>query len=555
MPTIKVPRSFYVKERTQVYGSWQEAFWRELIQNSVDAGSTELKIELQHSATMYTPEHPWSPGEFLDPQPMLRVSFQDNGPGMTKQVLEDVYMTLGASFKGEGAAGGFGRARILTCFSHPSWLLTSQDWTAQSTEDGTGYEVKKVRHATTGLLIEVMMEADMTELENALWTVVNQCQLPSVEFILNGLPMRGVARFAPVDLGDRLKTVIKNKATLYAASGGECVNHILVRVNGLIMFSKYLYASKDAKGYVLELEPKTSRSLLNASRDSAKEPLNTALESLVAELNRGNTDAAHDQAVEPKLIKIGDGGPRSHRVGIGKNYSLPEHMRARKARQVGKKLVRAPLNKEVAKEIIRALFDARKEERTQIILKAIIERSPVTIYLEGSATFMKVDANQKKWIDAAERWSPNNWRSVITDSGNVGWFPEHKVMAEQLKAWSLACEAGSAVLTMLTGASYFFYPGIVVTPTARGQRLTVDNQDGNIVHVLMFNPLEEDGDKFVNFFDLRTNDGLRELVAVALHEVVHMAVSQHNEAYAKLLTEMFSILNLEELMTVIRNRL
>jgi len=105
MPTIKVPRAFYVKERQQVYTNWRQAFWRELLQNSVDAGAQRIEVNLQEKV--------------VNEKYATTVSFLDDGPGMTRDVLERVYMTLGASEKGSWAAGGFGRARILTCFSHP----------------------------------------------------------------------------------------------------------------------------------------------------------------------------------------------------------------------------------------------------------------------------------------------------------------------------------------------------------------------------------------------------------------------------------------------------
>jgi len=103
MPSITVPKEFFVKER-RMYSYWQQAFWREFFQNSVDAGSTKIDVRLSVNSDY-----------------AVEVVFTDNGCGMDRDTLERVYFRLGASTKsGADMVGGFGRARILTCFSMDS---------------------------------------------------------------------------------------------------------------------------------------------------------------------------------------------------------------------------------------------------------------------------------------------------------------------------------------------------------------------------------------------------------------------------------------------------
>jgi HSP90 family molecular chaperone len=42
MPTISLSASFFTKE-LHAYSDWQTAFWRELLQNAVDANATKVQ--------------------------------------------------------------------------------------------------------------------------------------------------------------------------------------------------------------------------------------------------------------------------------------------------------------------------------------------------------------------------------------------------------------------------------------------------------------------------------------------------------------------------------
>jgi HSP90 family molecular chaperone len=137
MPNISIPKSFFVKER-RMYSQWQFAFWREFFQNSIDAGATRIDIELEQVDNV------------------IRVEFRDNGCGMTREILENVYFSLGATTKGgEDQVGGFGRARILTCFSMKSYKIHTLDNLVIG--EGGEYEIQKT-DALAGTNVTVEME-------------------------------------------------------------------------------------------------------------------------------------------------------------------------------------------------------------------------------------------------------------------------------------------------------------------------------------------------------------------------------------------------------------
>lgn len=109
---LSVDKGFLRGERDQYYNDFTIAFWRELFQNSVDAGATDISIDIEE-------RQPRRYGGPDAPEKVTNVCFLDNGHGMTAQVLNDVYFKMGRSTKKDdgGSIGGFGRARIMTCFS------------------------------------------------------------------------------------------------------------------------------------------------------------------------------------------------------------------------------------------------------------------------------------------------------------------------------------------------------------------------------------------------------------------------------------------------------
>ena len=79
MPEVQLPETFFKKERDTVYSYWQRELFRELFQNSLDAGATKISIKI----------------EDLDNDAGRQITFEDDGEGMTREILENVYFKLG----------------------------------------------------------------------------------------------------------------------------------------------------------------------------------------------------------------------------------------------------------------------------------------------------------------------------------------------------------------------------------------------------------------------------------------------------------------------------
>ena len=95
----------YFLDRLDAYDRWESAFWRELLQNSRDAGATRIDLSSQETTYM-------DPKTGESRAAVLCVC-RDNGSGMDRETLKRAFFTLGGSVKPAGAVGGFGDAKEL----------------------------------------------------------------------------------------------------------------------------------------------------------------------------------------------------------------------------------------------------------------------------------------------------------------------------------------------------------------------------------------------------------------------------------------------------------
>ena len=87
--------------------------------------------------------------------------FHDDGPGMTREVLDNVYFAVGATTKsGPTQIGGMGRARILTCFAIPSYRIRSHKYEVVG-ERGDKVDVAIGERLHTGAVVGKMHHRDL----------------------------------------------------------------------------------------------------------------------------------------------------------------------------------------------------------------------------------------------------------------------------------------------------------------------------------------------------------------------------------------------------------
>lgn len=229
---IIIPHSAYTKV-TNDYGNWEQMWWREVIQNAVDAGATKIDCRIQEQED----------GTWL-------ASCQDNGGGMSQDTMMNAFFTVGGTEKPDYAHGGFGEAKKLIALAWIEFSVHSRDLLVR----GSGAEFPKLKlYRNAGIIngtkVEVVMPADKHTTEAAAIEYISRCQLPGIKFFVNGNPARASLRRG------RKKRDLPKGAELFYNEKAEGIHGLLVRSNGLYMFDREL--SSDFRGIlVVELHPK-----------------------------------------------------------------------------------------------------------------------------------------------------------------------------------------------------------------------------------------------------------------------------------------------------------
>ena len=325
---VTIHKSFFKQERDGFYSDWSIAFWRELFQNSVDAGAQNIRIYIDQK------EGRGSFGNFrTDPPNVVRVVFSDDGCGMSYEVLDDVYFAIGNTTKTdeEGSVGGFGRARLMTCFSQDRYSILTQDnfvvgegghfdiyplqealnifneferdIIEQSSSDeianntslrGVWHDRELVKSAIDnggfkGCRVEVDLgterdlsysygqPANLEKMKRSLKTYLSESQIKPVVTINDMSPeaffeVSGKIETKKGRAKDRLSVgsaeTLEEFATVYVVKKSVATERakLIVRVDGAAMYSTGI-DTMTGSDVVVEIDPKKSRNVLNSNRD------------------------------------------------------------------------------------------------------------------------------------------------------------------------------------------------------------------------------------------------------------------------------------------------
>ena len=326
---VVTPKSFFVQERDRFYSSWLASFWRELFQNSVDAGSKTIDI----TVSMEPGKGSFGRDRVVDE--VIRVNFNDDGCGMTQDVLDNVYFRLGESTKREagGSVGGFGRARLMLAYANVRYSLLTGDRAVEG--DGPHYahqNVAEMAESLAALADRIRQEspddqrvADLLAGETRLRAIaarggVKGCHFqvdinpkeypdrpnanPSVDKLMRTLSEYLKTSQVPckviVNGEERKERLLKGPArrtlsatledgteqqfaTVHTSQGEKASfkRQVIVRVDGATMFTTHI--SSDVQ-VVIELDKALARDVLTSNRDSFREPYAAAFDVLKEEL-------------------------------------------------------------------------------------------------------------------------------------------------------------------------------------------------------------------------------------------------------------------------------
>lgn len=170
------------------YSNWKAAWWREVIQNSVDAGANEVRLSSKKAdeakiaqyagyASLPSLSHLGS----IDITDCYVVSCLDTAGGMDEDTLFGKFLTLGATGKEgiPGSVGGFGIAKELILLPWIVWSVHTRNKLVVGR--GLDYEVMDASYLE-GTFVEVIMPKDVSTHTFQAVDVISKSSIPNVTF-------------------------------------------------------------------------------------------------------------------------------------------------------------------------------------------------------------------------------------------------------------------------------------------------------------------------------------------------------------------------------------
>lgn len=543
--SVRIGRDFFTTALRDYY-DWAEKWWREAIQNAVDAGATQIvcRVEEQSDGTML-------------------ISIEDNGGGMTEEVLLDKFLVLGGTTKATtaGSTGGFGKAKELLILPWLEWEIHTQDKIVRGA--GIEYEVTSADFFA-GTRLTVKMPADQTTTAVACLSFIGKCDLPTVRFTVNGEAVRANLRvgeqvrvFGPED---------RPLALLHHGKKNVFQSLLLVRVNGLFMFSSWV--SSTVKGQLIVEVKRPSIEVLTANRDGFRDwELSNGVQGFVNELSADTTSAlrkkknllrekfrgagkftAKEKEREQRQIEtalldaVRDYEPRTQKLAP-KDIARVEEILAKLAPE------EPPPAEEELSEVERAaapmirerLIEKIEERRAEAGATVTFRSSPDLAHAMLDDTVI-LGPSHMEAVMRQLSWEPDFFIINEVEGFKVPkkFFPESMApnIRKLARYWAELCRF---VLIQL-GSTEAFGVGFIIEDGVGAQYVAEEDE-----HWLMLNPFVRDRSKMLSssrwpqdaaILSVADDEDLRWLYAAAVHECTHMAdgISKHDEVFAAAMT-------------------
>lgn len=460
---ITIGPRFFKQERNN-YADWRAAIVREFLQNSVDAGATRIDIWIE---------------EIKD---KVKISVADNGRGMSLDVLKNVYLVAGNTSKeNEGTVGGFGKARILTCWANDSYSIKSCNYLV--TGSGSHYEIQENQDFCKGSIFETITDP-------APWVSItkrvlaggykNNCSVYVNGELFDSYPNRG--RFIR-EISSGLLYV--NKTNKF--------NRLDVRVQGVWMYSINITAPVHV---MLELNPDKAREILTSNRDGMKAEYSQEVASFLQELASESLSALKPRRPRRQLRMPGNGF---------KAVSENKQISTRGTKEVSVDSFVSGFKTGIGTPEIHEQFS---------VSTLVKQRHPI---LENSF-FLNEAGNYPSIYKLEDKYRPDNIQEGTT---------RFKLLAIWFKICEIAMQKFVNQFGEFDGLSWGV--GFILTePETKAVHLT-----DNGVHYFLLNPVDLDG-KIA--YSVNDKENIGTLVAIAAHEISHVASSRHDEIFASVMT-------------------
>lgn len=475
MAQVKVPNEFFAKSKLE-YSDWRWAFFRELIQNSYDAGASRIDFSVSTTEESHV------------------VRCTDNGRGMSRDVLENVLLCLGGSKKEDGAVGGFGYAKSLLFFAHQGYEIRTLDHVVQGA--GGDYSISESADCVRGTKIEVRMarEPMSSELDimNSLYGYAKYLNVPrSLVVSVNGLKIE--TQFSDYDCS--VATAL-GQFSFKDTSDGK--SRVIVAVRGLPMFVQNVYASGQASfSGLLELSGDTFE-LLTANRDGLKYSQANELTRIIQRMTENRSTL---KLGTPVVVRLNRTAPNADAT-----CSAPG----------GDQAPAAFTGTERAIQQIHDYVNVEYPTNFNVRLHSVVGNARAKAAGTVSVTEV-VSLLKKSWIKSlAQEWKSAVYRVLATEHFR-------SLGIEMFHSGSAVTPSGVEYCKYDADALEFYFSGVRISVgfvLAEGiEGLNSRTNSGDDVQILI-NP---------NMYDKQFIVG--DLIDLAIHECAHIRVSGHNESF------------------------
>jgi hypothetical protein len=265
MASFKIGREFFAKAKAD-YADWRWGWVREISQNSMDCGSTQIDVTIERKGGN------------------TQIAVSNNGYPMTPDILINKFLTLGGSAK-DGGVGGFGIAKQLLVACHLHWSIRTGSLLAQG--EGGDYELTSDLDHLHGTITTVLMEGDEVGRMVAMFERFAALAQWKGVLTVNGHTLATDLRKGSPRREYEWGKVYTNQ---------QQSNLLVVRIGGQPMFTRNIRF----KGCVLVELTGTSGQRLVSSRDRLQYRYNDELDDLLNELAVDTRSALKQQRAEYK---------------------------------------------------------------------------------------------------------------------------------------------------------------------------------------------------------------------------------------------------------------
>lgn len=531
-PSIRLGARFF-ESAIRDYRNWREKWWREAIQNSVDAGATRIICNVVEDEETET----------------YAVSCIDNGGGMDEDILVNKFLVLGETTKQHsGSIGGFGKAKELLILPWISWEIHSRDNLIQG--QGDHYEISKTDQFLNGTRLTVVMSEDKYTTGSAAKAFIKKCTIPGVEFVVDGEEV--AAALEPGELVDSTP----NMDVYYNTEGGF-KNKVLIRVGGICMFTDWV---DKLEGTVTVEALGASIDIFTANRESFRDPsLRNEYKKFVTRITKdirsgllGHQNRLHriyrggkkfDPRAQDELAD--DISLKVRRLGLErvKTRGAEREVMSQASMEQFKNYLDGLLRQQRLEEEAKREFERQVAEHEQERVEPKVARSAVDGAL-AEALLKDVDIKGSTHMESIGQqlvWEPDFFLSNQIKDFEVPqmFFPEHMTARVQRLArfWAELCRFTLIQL----GCNKKFGIGFIFSfqrdwDSTSWTRAQYMRESGD--HWLMLNPYKGGDPEKGKLYSLSDENDIDTLYAMAIHECTHISdgIAYHDEDFASAIT-------------------